>query len=84
MGMIVFTKHANAKFRVLQRHKFKVVKRQILDAVNHPDLIDHSRTPLLIAQKQIDTRHVLRVVYKQETNLIKIITFYPGRIKQYL
>jgi hypothetical protein len=82
--MIVFTKHANEKFKVLKRHKFTVLRRQILDAVKHPDSIDYSRVPLLIAQKQIDKRHVLRVVYKKEIGVIKIITFYPGRTKQYL
>lgn len=82
--MIVFTKHASEKFKVLKRHKFVVTKQQVLDAVNKPELIDNSGLPLLIAQKKIDKSHVLRVVYKQEGHDIKIITFYPGRVKQYL
>ena len=48
-----------------------------------PDLIDKSRLPLLIAQWKIDKTYVLRVVYKQEFGAIKVITFYPGRRKQY-
>ncbi len=48
-----------------------------------PDLIDKSRLPLLIAQRKIGRNHVLRVVYKQEFGIIKIITFYPARKKQY-
>jgi hypothetical protein len=35
--------------------------------------------PLLIAQKAIDEKHVLRVVFKKENGIIKIITFYPAR-----
>jgi hypothetical protein len=82
--MIIFTKHAREKFRVLAKHEFKVSEAEVLEAVTEPDLIDKSRFPLLIAQKQIDKSHVLRVVYKQETlEIIKIITFYPGRVKQY-
>jgi len=37
----------------------------------------------LIAQRKIDRDYVLRVVYKQEFGIIKVITFYPGRRKQY-
>ncbi len=33
--------------------------------------------------RKIDRNHVLRVVYKQEFGIVKVITFYPGRIKQY-
>ncbi len=82
--MIIFTKHAREKFKILAKHKFKVLEVTVLEAVTDPDVIDKSRLPLLIAQKQIDKKHVLRVVYKQETlEIIKIITFYPGRVKQY-
>lgn len=82
--MIYFTKHSREKFQILKRHKFQVSRQQVEQAVKNPDLIDKSRLPLFIAQKKIDKSHVLRVVYKKETNgLIKIITFYPGRIKQY-
>ncbi len=82
--MIYFTKHARDKFAVLKRHKFEVTRKQVEGAVNKPDIIDNSRLPLLIAQIKIDKTHVLRVVYKQaDKNLIKIITFYPGRTKQY-
>jgi hypothetical protein len=82
--MIYFTKHAREKFQVLKRHKFEVSSLQVEEVVVNPDLIDKSHLPLFIAQKKIDKRHVLRVVYKKEPrDLIKIITFYPGRIKQY-
>jgi hypothetical protein len=82
--MIYFTKHAREKFNVLKRHGFEVSKEQIELAVVDPDFVDRSRIPLLIAQRKIDKIHVLRVVYKKEDGgLIKIITFYPGRTKQY-
>jgi uncharacterized DUF497 family protein len=81
--MIYFTKHANEKFEILKRHKFSISKKQILKIITKPDKIDYSRRPLLIAQGKFDTNHVLRVVYKQERDIIKVITFYPGRSKQY-
>lgn len=80
---IVFTKHAENKFGVLERHQFVIVKGQVLEAVEHPDFVDYSRLPLLIAQRSIDKDHVLRVVYKQEAETVRIITFYPGRRMQY-
>jgi len=81
--MIIFTKHARDKFEVLKRHKFLISKQQVVKTVEYPDLIDESRLPLLIAQRKIDRNYVLRVVYKYEFGIIKIITFYPGRKKQY-
>ena len=81
--MIKFTKHALDKFVVLRKHNFAVTKKQIIEIVLNPEKIDHSRLPLLIAQKKIDRQHVLRVVYKKESGDIKIITFYPGRTKDY-
>ena len=81
--MIYFTKHAKEKFEILQKHKFSISKEQVTEAIKNPEKIDYSRSPLLIAQRKFDKTHVLRVVYKQEEGLIKIITFYPGRSKQY-
>lgn len=81
--MIIFTKHAKDKFAILLRHNFIVSTEQVIETVNNPDLIDRSRIPLLIAQRKIDKTHVVRVVYKEELGIKKIITFYPGRVSQY-
>lgn len=81
--MIVFTKHARDKFATLKKHKFIISEKEVLEALNNPDLIDYSRLPLLIAQHKFDRTHVLRVVYKEEQGNMKVITFYPGRSKNY-
>ena len=81
--MIIFTKHAEDKFEILKRHKFLISKNQVVKTIESPDLIDKSHPPLLIVQRKIDKNYVLRVVYKQEFDVIKVITFYPGRRKQY-
>jgi len=83
MSVIHFTKHAKEKFEILERHKFKVTKIQVIQTINEPNSIDYSRSPLLIAQRRIDSVHVLRVVYKKGDGNKIIITFYPGRVKQY-
>ena len=81
--MIYFTKHAREKFKILKDHKFIITKNQVIETLNKPDLIDRSRAPLLISQRRISQTHVLRVVYKKENNNKIIITFYPGRRKDY-
>lgn len=83
INMIIFTRHAKDKFEILKRHKFLITEKQVIETVEKPDLIDESRLPLLIAQRKIDRNYVLRVAYKREFGIIKVITFYPGRIKQY-
>ena len=82
--LIVFTKHALGKFETLGRHKFIVSKKKVLETLQNPLLIDYSRLPLLIAQSKFDRTHVLRVVYKEEKGVMKVITFYPGRFKNYV
>ena len=81
--MIYFTKHAEEKFKILRNHEFIITENQVIKTVNEPDLIDYSRSPILIAQKNISSTHVLRVVYKTQNSDKIIITFYPGRKKQY-
>lgn len=81
--MIRFTEHAREKIWILRRHSFEISEKDVLDVINNPDIIDYSRLPLLIAQKDMDKSHVLRVVYKIKDNVKIIITFYPGRKKQY-
>ncbi|MCR4306856.1 MAG: DUF4258 domain-containing protein [Candidatus Yonathbacteria bacterium] len=81
--MIVFTKHAREKFSVLKRHGVHVTEDEVRRAIEKPSVIDHSREPLLIAQVVFDAKRVLRVVYKREGATKKVITFYPGRKKQY-
>ena len=80
---IVFTKHAEEKFSVLRRHGIRISKKQVLKIISAPELVDHAKLPLLIAQSSFDTTRVLRVVYKIEQNAIVVITFYPGRKSQY-
>lgn len=80
---IYLTKHAKEKFKILLKHKFKVKKSQVIKTIEEPESIDYLRLPLLINQRKIDKAHYLRVVYKKENDKIKIITFYPSRIKKH-
>lgn len=80
---IRFTAHAEQKFTALRRHGISIPKSHVIEALEKPDLIDYSRTPLLITQKHLDRSRVLRVVHRIESEMIVVITFYPGRKSQY-
>ena len=81
--VIRFTRHAEQKFLVLARHRFRVTRDLVIQTIEEPELVDTSRLPILIAQGQLDAMHVLRVVYREEDDGQVIITFYPGRRSQY-
>lgn len=81
--MIIFTKHASDKFKKLEKHKVFISREQVLETIRNPDLIDRSWPGQLIVQKTIDSKHVLRVVLVQKGKFQRVITFYPGRRKQY-
>ncbi|MDP3935239.1 MAG: DUF4258 domain-containing protein [Candidatus Giovannonibacteria bacterium] len=81
--MIHFTRHAIEKFEVLKRHGVLVTNDKVIEILNNPGFIDYSRLPLLIAQGELDARHVLRVVFKKEGGVIIVITFYPSRKDKY-
>lgn len=80
---IRFTKHAIKKFIVLKSYGVLVSRAQVVHTINNPDFVDYGRLPLYIAQSNFDKRRVLRVVYKQKSATIVVITFYPGLKSQY-
>lgn len=81
--MIHFTKHALEKFAILKRHGITIPKSSVAAAIINPETVDYSRRPLKIAQRSFDKTRVLRVVYKEMGDDKIVITFYPGRKKQY-
>lgn len=80
---IRFSKHALEKFKILARHGVVISKKQVIKTIQLPMKKDYRRLPLLIVQSNLDTQHVLRVVYRKDQNDILVITFYPGRKLQY-
>ncbi len=82
---IVFTNHAlKDKFPQLLQHGFRVSKSDIEAVINNPEHIDKiSDRPKIIVSKEFGKKHILRVVYKVESGIIKIITFYPAEKDRY-
>jgi hypothetical protein len=77
-----FTRHAQQKFTDLARAGFTVTTAQVLDAITRPESVDRAVDPP-IAQKAISERHVIRVVFVEDEDEIRIVTFYPARRTRY-
>jgi len=69
--MLYFTKYAEEKFDILNRHKVFFTREQIEDAVAIPDKIE-KKDNYFFAKKE-----GIGVVYRKERKIIKIVTFYP-------
>ena len=81
---IVYTKHAKRKFSFHRQLGWKFSKKDIKKAIQNPyfSTIDQERG-VRIVLKDWDTKHDLRVIYKEEGDIITIITFYPTEQGRY-
>lgn len=75
--------HLERGHPILKKHGFHISEEIVVDTVLNPDKVDIGRKGRLIAQRVIDERHVLGVVYEEKDNEIVIVTFYPRRRKRY-
>ena len=80
---IIFTEHAELKFKDLEKQGFKIAKGQVEDALNMPENLIEGEKGRLIAQRAIDKTHMIRVIYEKEEDSIRVITFYPTRRRKY-
>ncbi len=69
--MLYFTKYAESKFDILNKHKVFFTREQIEDTVSMPDKISKKKGYLSAKKENI------KVIYKKEAGTIKIITFFP-------
>ncbi len=83
MKKTVFSTHAEDKFLILKRHGFVVSKRKVLETLKNPDKVEPGYKGRKVAQKIIDETHVLRVVFEEMSDKMRVITFYPGRRDRY-
>ena len=69
--MFYFTKYAEQKFDILNRHKVFFTREQVEDAVAAPDK-QSRKGKLMAAQKE-----GIKVIYKKDGDILKIMTFFP-------
>jgi len=76
---IIFTKYAIKKLVILKEHEFTTTRDAIQDVVENPDSFDLELDPPKIIVKRNNTEtHDLRVVYLVESDIIKVVSFYPA------
>lgn len=81
---IIYTKHAEEKFILFKVRGVKITKSQIDKTVELPENVDFtSDKPKTIVSRNLNKKHVLRVVYLRNNDIIKIITFYPAEKGRY-
>jgi len=83
MKEILFSSHAEKKFAILKRHGFYISRDAVILALEEPDTVEHGYKDRKIAQKGLDESHVIRVVFEEQHDRLKVITFYPGRRMRY-
>ncbi len=80
---IRFSNHALLKFKVLEAHGIIINEEFVKNTILYPDRIEKGYKGRIIAQKQLDNEHVIRVIYEEFPDCIIVITFYPGRRDRY-
>lgn len=71
--MLYFTKYAEQKFEILNKHKVFFTREQIEGVVNSPKKINKNKKYFFAESDGV------KVVYLKDEELIKIITFYPTK-----
>lgn len=69
--MIIFSKYAEQKFDILNKYGIYFTREQIVDVLN---LSEHNGKKNNYLSSQKDD---IKVIYKKEEGITKIITFYP-------
>jgi len=77
-----FTRHAQQKFTDLARLGFIITPEQVLEALRNPEHVDTDLDPP-VAQRALSDRHLVRVVFVENENELRIVTFYPARRERY-
>jgi len=80
---IVYSDHAENKFVILAGHGFIVSRETVEAALRNPDRVETGHRGRKIAQRVIDQRHVIRVIYEELPEMMRIITSYPARKDRY-
>ena len=73
---ILFTKHAEEKFTILKARGWRLTKKQITQIISSPQWKGNTVYNQKTALGSVDEQHIIRIVFSQERDTIKIITFH--------
>jgi hypothetical protein len=75
---IRWSDHAQLKLDILSQRNFKISADLVIKVIQNPDTLIEEENKK-IAQRPITDDLVLRVIYREFSAFILIITLYPGR-----
>ena len=81
--MIRFTDHARRKFRVLEGLGFEVGEDTVSRIVVQSRVVERTWKERFVTVGQVNSRHLLRIVFEKENGNIVVVTFYPVRRGRY-
>ncbi|OGM27143.1 hypothetical protein A3D00_05525 [Candidatus Woesebacteria bacterium RIFCSPHIGHO2_02_FULL_38_9] len=80
---ILFTKHAESKFKVLGELGWKISKSKVKNTIRKPKWHGVSKFGQETAMSLINKRHILRVIFNRENDNIVTVTFHLARRGKY-
>ncbi|MBC8386659.1 MAG: DUF4258 domain-containing protein [Actinobacteria bacterium] len=83
MKKIIFSNHLIEKIKILNKHGFQINKKMVVDIMKNPDKIINGYKDRKIAQKIIDERHFIRIIFMEYLGSKRIITVYPAKRSRY-
>ena len=83
MKEIRFSEHSQLKIEILANHGVTVKPEFVAETIRLPDKLELGEDDKQIAQKRLDENQVLRVVYREFSTFVLVITLYPGRKSRY-
>jgi len=84
--VIIYTKHALLKKRILKELGWDISKKLIEKTINRPVRVDKDVGKIekvFIANYLVNKKHILRVVYMKVKSSAVVITFYVSRRERY-
>ena len=80
---VELSEHAVQKLKILRRHRVRVSRKLVEDAVSKPDRVVPGAGGRQIAERSLDEDHVVRVVFIRKGGYVRVITTYPARRGRY-
>jgi hypothetical protein len=83
MKEVRFSAHCRLKLDLLSARGIVIAPEFVIETIQAPEKVEIFEDNKRIAQKKLDDNLVIRVVYREFSAFILIITLYPGRRSRY-
>ena len=83
MREIRLSEHARKKIELLASRNIEVSEQFVIETIQSPTKVESIEEGKMVAQRPLNDRLVLRVVYREFDAFVLAITVYPGRKSRY-